>query len=123
MIYIFDIDFSSYHFVPERTFIWFSNLCFEQTTINDIFNKIKQSFPIGTIIACSKKIDETVNGITPLKNNSNQTADKLPVTVTDLNKGSQRGADSNNHWFKMMHIVSIPMSWSKESNVYIYTII
>jgi hypothetical protein len=40
-----------------RTFIWFSNLCFDQSTTNDIFQKLKNDLSPGTIICCSKQPD------------------------------------------------------------------
>jgi len=42
--------------LPEdpRVFVWFSNLCFEQNTTNDIFDKLANELPVGSIICCSK---------------------------------------------------------------------
>jgi len=50
---VLDIDFEE--FKNKQIFIWFSNLCFEQTSTNSIFEKIKTSLPAGTIICCSKQ--------------------------------------------------------------------
>jgi tRNA G46 methylase TrmB len=50
---VLDIDFEE--FKNKQIFIWFSNLCFEQTSTNSIFEKIKTSLPSGTIICCSKQ--------------------------------------------------------------------
>ena len=50
---IFDIDFENYK--NNKTFIWFSNLCFEQSNINTIFEKLQNNLPSGTIICCSKQ--------------------------------------------------------------------
>lgn len=38
-----------------ETFIWFSNLCFDQSTTNEIFQKLKELSP--AIICCSKQPD------------------------------------------------------------------
>ena len=52
---ILDIDFKKYtHY---ESFIWFSNLCFESNTKNEIFKKLSEEFPKGTIICCSKEPD------------------------------------------------------------------
>jgi len=102
---IFDIDFAKYHFSQERIFIWFSNLCFDQTTTNSIFEKIKQELPVGTVIACSKTlcIDNA---------QSNEKNDNFSESIDDTVDG-----------FRLLSTVSIPMSWSKDSNVYVYTIV
>jgi len=51
---VFDVDLESE--LPEDScvFVWFSNLCFEQSTTNDIFNKLARELPVGSIICCSK---------------------------------------------------------------------
>ena len=77
---IFDIDFEEYK--NKQIFIWFSNLCFDQTGIDEVFKKLKNTLPSGTIICCSKK---------PLEN-----------------------------FGEFLNIFQVPMSWNKESNVYIY---
>jgi tRNA G46 methylase TrmB len=77
---IFDIDFEEYK--NKQIFIWFSNLCFDQTGIDEVFKKLKNVLPSGTIICCSKK---------PLEN-----------------------------FGEFLNIFQVPMSWNKESNVYIY---
>jgi len=41
-------------------FIWFSNLCFDQSLINTIFEKLKDELPAGTILCCSKPPDPIV---------------------------------------------------------------
>lgn len=67
-------------------FVWFSNLCFEQHTINDVFEKLINELPNGSIICCSKRPQTDNAALTFIKN------------------------------------VQIDMSWSKNSNVYIYSI-
>ena len=77
---IYDIDFEEYK--NKQIFIWLSNLCFDQTGIDNIFQKLKNSLPSGTIVCCSKK---------PLEN-----------------------------FGEYLNSIQVPMSWNKESNVYIY---
>lgn len=79
---ILDIDLKNYVSPDSDVFVWFSNLCFEQNTTNDIFQKINNELPNNSIVCCSKMPNPTV-GIF-------------------LNK------------------IQIPMSWSKNSEVYIY---
>jgi len=84
---IFNVDLTAYNFSPQSVFVWFSNLCFDQSTTNKIFEKMKQELPVGTIVTCSNKITEEVDG------------------------------------FQYLDTQIIPMSWHKDSNVYVYTII
>ncbi|MCJ7801685.1 MAG: hypothetical protein MUP82_04940 [Candidatus Marinimicrobia bacterium] len=49
---VLELDFSNY--ANRQIFVWFSNLCFDQTTTNDIFIKLKTDLPAGTLICCSK---------------------------------------------------------------------
>jgi hypothetical protein len=51
---IFDVDLKKE--LPENpyVFVWFSNLCFDQNTTNDIFDKLANELPVGSIICCSK---------------------------------------------------------------------
>jgi 16S rRNA A1518/A1519 N6-dimethyltransferase RsmA/KsgA/DIM1 with predicted DNA glycosylase/AP lyase activity len=77
---ILTIDFEAYK--NSQILIWFSNLCFEVSTIDIVFNKIKNELPKGTIVCCSKN----------------------PTTFK---------AD-------YLNVITIPMSWNKLSNVYIY---
>jgi tRNA G46 methylase TrmB len=77
---IFDVDFEEYK--NNQIFIWFSNLCFDQTGIINVFQKIQRDLPSGTIICCSKKPEEIFG--------------------------------------EFLHTIQVPMSWNKESNVYIY---
>jgi hypothetical protein len=79
---VLDIDFKKYVLDESDVFVWFSNLCFEQSTTNDIFQKINGELPNNSIVCCSKMPNPTV-GIF-------------------LNK------------------IPISMSWSKNSEVYIY---
>jgi hypothetical protein len=79
---ILDIDFKNYLSQNSNVFVWFSNLCFEQNTTNEIFEKINNELPNNSIVCCSKMPNPTVG--------------------TFLNK------------------IKIPMSWSKNSDVYMY---
>jgi hypothetical protein len=81
---IFNVDLSCY--ANSHIFIWFSNLCFEQSSTNKIFDKLKQELPVGTIVTCSNQINEEVRG------------------------------------FTLLDTRQIPMSWHRDSNVYVYTI-
>jgi len=52
---VLEISFEEY--LPKEvgiTFVWFSNLCFDQEITDSIFNKIKTELPKGSIICCSK---------------------------------------------------------------------
>jgi tRNA G46 methylase TrmB len=53
---VLKVDLRS-HIMDERNhaFVWFSNLCFEQSTTNAIFEKLKRELPQGSIICCSKQ--------------------------------------------------------------------
>jgi len=53
---IFDVDFEDYK--NKQIFIWFSNLCFEPTGINNVFQRLQKELPAGTIVCCSKKPHE-----------------------------------------------------------------
>jgi tRNA G46 methylase TrmB len=53
---IFDVDFKSIVNNNSQVFVWFSNLCFEQSTTDNIFKKLVDELPSNTIICCSKKI-------------------------------------------------------------------
>ena len=77
---VLEIDFQNYK--KNQIIIWFSNLCFEQTTTNQIFEKLKTEMPSGTIICCSKQPNPPVGNF--------------------------------------LQDIIIPMSWSQNSNVYIY---
>jgi hypothetical protein len=79
---ILDIDFENYISPDSNVFVWFSNLCFEQNTTNEIFQKINEELPNNSIVCCSKMPNPTV-GI-------------------------------------FLGKIQIPMSWSKNSEVYIY---
>lgn len=50
---VLEIDLKNYH--GSDVFVWFSNLCFEQSTTNDIFQKLENELPKGTILCCSKE--------------------------------------------------------------------
>ena len=69
-------------FSKRKVFVWFSNLCFEQSTTNDVFQKLADELPKGSILCCSKA---------PLP--------EIGHLITTL---------------------TIPMSWSKTSQVYVY---
>lgn len=77
---ILDVDFEDYK--NKEIFIWFSNLCFDQTGIHNIFQTLQMHLPKGTIICCSKKPEESFG--------------------------------------ELLNISQVPMSWNKNSNVYIY---
>jgi hypothetical protein len=77
---IFDVDLTKYK--NTDTFVWFSNLCFDQSTTNNIFEKLQNELQKGTILCCSKKSDPPIG--------------------------------------EFLTSVSIPMSWNKSSNVFIY---
>jgi len=91
---IFDIVLESKLPEDPHVFVWFSNLCFDQNTTNDIFDKIKKELPTGSIICCSKIYS--------------------PSKSTD--------DSGENHSLKFIESIPIEMSWSKTSNVHIYKI-
>jgi tRNA G46 methylase TrmB len=41
--------------INQGVFVWFSNLCFDQSTTDGIFKKIVDELPTGSIICCSKQ--------------------------------------------------------------------
>jgi hypothetical protein len=51
---VLEIEFAGY-IGQEAVFVWFSNLCFDQSTTNDIFEKLARELPKGSIICCSKE--------------------------------------------------------------------
>jgi len=77
---VLEINFQNYK--NNQIMIWFSNLCFEQNTTNEVFQKLKTEMPSGTIICCSKQPNPQVG--------------------------------------HFLQDIIIPMSWSQNSNVYIY---
>ena len=52
---IFDVNIKELLPSESQVFVWFSNLCFEQSKIDGIFEKIINELPSGSIICCSKK--------------------------------------------------------------------
>jgi tRNA G46 methylase TrmB len=50
---VLKINFDDYK--DSNIFIWFSNLCFDQSLVNTIFQKLKNELPVGTILCCSKQ--------------------------------------------------------------------
>lgn len=50
---VLQINFDKYK--DSDIFIWFSNLCFDQSLVNTIFEKLKDELPAGTILCCSKQ--------------------------------------------------------------------
>ena len=38
-----------------KVFVWLSNLCFKQETVDEIFEKIVHELPKGSVLCCSKK--------------------------------------------------------------------
>jgi len=53
---IFDISISDK--ITGQAFVWFSNLCFEPSTTAQIYSKLVDELPVGSVI-CSSKIPET----------------------------------------------------------------
>jgi tRNA G46 methylase TrmB len=53
---IFDIQIKTIISTNSQVFVWFSNLCFEQSTTDKIFKKITEELPSNSIVCCSKKI-------------------------------------------------------------------
>jgi cyclopropane fatty-acyl-phospholipid synthase-like methyltransferase len=49
------VDFETFR--EANVFVWFSNLCFDQSTTNSIFHKLYEELPKGTILCCSKVFD------------------------------------------------------------------
>ncbi len=76
------IDFSRLIKPNSKVLIWLSNLCFNPSVTNKIFEKVVREFPKGTIICCSKQTD-----------------------VSNVKKLDE---------------LTIPMSWSSNSTVYVY---
>ena len=54
---IFDIDLTKHH--GKTPFIWFSNLCFDQSITDKIFDKLTTELPEGSFICCSKNPENT----------------------------------------------------------------
>jgi hypothetical protein len=79
------IDLLSY--INGITLVWISNLCFPQELTNNIFSKLIDILPHGSIITCSKE------------------------HLLQTHKLSKIG------------ILQVPMSWNKDSNIFIYKII
>lgn len=52
---IFDISISDK--ITSPAFVWFSNLCFEPSTTEQIYTKLVDELPVGSVI-CSSKIPE-----------------------------------------------------------------
>jgi len=57
---IFDVDLSERLLnnkakTEVKVFVWFSNLCFKQETVDDVFEKIVKELPEGSVLCCSKK--------------------------------------------------------------------
>jgi SAM-dependent methyltransferase len=48
-------------FVDTNPLVWISNLCFDRELTNQVFNKLIDGMPSGTIIACSKQYTEGTN--------------------------------------------------------------
>ena len=126
---VFDVDLESE--LPEDpcVFVWFSNLCFEQNTTNDIFDKLANELPVGSIICCSKiystdKIySESKSTDSKIYSQSKSTDSKIysQSKSTDSKIYSPTG-DKTGDKTSLQFIESIPieMSWSKTSNVHIY---
>ena len=52
-------DLFEVKFPHQTSFIWFSNLCFPPDKTAEVFEKIKNEMPKGTIVCCSNKPDLT----------------------------------------------------------------
>ena len=52
---VLEIDFEKFR--DSKVFVWFSNLCFNQSITNEIFHKLYEELPKGSIICCSKIFD------------------------------------------------------------------
>ena len=52
---ILDVDLKKYS--SNHVLVWFSNLCFNPSTKNDIFKKLVIELPKGTIVCCSNRPD------------------------------------------------------------------
>jgi 16S rRNA A1518/A1519 N6-dimethyltransferase RsmA/KsgA/DIM1 with predicted DNA glycosylase/AP lyase activity len=73
---VLEIDFEKYN--GSNVFVWFSNLCFEQSTTNDIFHKLQKHLPKGTILCCSKQSNPEVGKLLhtiPIEMSWNKTSD------------------------------------------------
>jgi len=103
---VFDVDLESE--IPEDpyVFVWFSNLCFEQNTTNDIFDKLAKELPAGSTICCSK-----IYSTDKIYSESKSTDAK--IYSTDEKSGDKTS-------LKFIESIPIEMSWSKTSNVHIY---
>jgi len=62
---IFDISLKQY-IRSAPVFVWFSNLCFDQSITDKIFEKLIAELPSGSIICCSK-IPQINNGVEKCK--------------------------------------------------------
>jgi hypothetical protein len=51
---IFNVKLASNSQNNRQTFVWFSNLCFDQNIIDKIFIKMIKELPSGSLICCSK---------------------------------------------------------------------
>ena len=71
---ILDVSLKDYLPINATVFIWFSNLCFNQDTINDIFEKIVDEIPAGSIICCSKQTD--------MQHNKLQFIESIPIEMS-----------------------------------------
>ena len=112
---VFDVDLESE--LPEDpcVFVWFSNLCFEQSTTNDIFNKLTRELPVGSILCCSKIFSEN-KSTDKIYSESKSTDSK----IYSENKSTDKSADKTS--LKFIESIPIEMSWSKTSNVHVYKI-
>ena len=51
---VFNVNLASNSQNKRQTFVWFSNLCFDQNIIDKIFIKMVKELPIGSLICCSR---------------------------------------------------------------------
>jgi hypothetical protein len=50
----------------EKTFVWFSNLCFNPEITTNIFEKLAKELSSGSIICCSNIPDKEIDGLTQI---------------------------------------------------------
>jgi hydroxymethylpyrimidine pyrophosphatase-like HAD family hydrolase len=83
---ILDVSIRDELLPNSEVFVWFSNLCFDQSITDQIFQKLTEELPDNSVVCCSKK---------PMSENEN---------------------------FQFIDSISIEMSWTKLSTVYVYKI-
>jgi hypothetical protein len=120
---VLEIDLNGY-IGGDAVFVWFSNLCFDQSTTNDIFEKLNRELPKGSIVCCSK---EPVGSKEPLGSkepvgSKEPLGSKEPVGSKEP-LGSKEPVGSKEPLSTIgesLGQVIIPMSWSRNSTVFMY---